>query len=57
MGRLKFADDRTRISRLATCFTCEARNAKLNTCTVCGCYLPAKTRLEKSECPMDMWER
>jgi hypothetical protein len=56
-GKLRLADKATRLSRLASCHICEARDKSTNTCTACGCFIPAKARLEKSECPMDIWER
>lgn len=52
-GNLQFVDSQTKNQRMDICNSCEAR--KLNFCSVCGCYLPAKTKLKKSECPMELW--
>lgn len=52
-GNLEFVDASTKTDRLTICQSCEARDN--NFCTVCGCYLPAKTKLKKSECPMELW--
>jgi hypothetical protein len=54
-GTLKFADPETVSNRRKICKPCEARNTKLNTCTVCNCYIPAKTKLLESNCPMEKW--
>ena len=54
-GTLKFASDDIVASRRATCKTCEVRNTTLNTCTICSCYIPAKTKLLNSSCPMEKW--
>lgn len=52
-GKLEYVDAPTKTDRMTICHSCEAR--KNNFCTVCGCYLPAKTKLKKSECPMELW--
>lgn len=54
-GKLEFADKQTAHNRMSICRQCEVRHPKLNICTICGCYLPAKTKLKKSSCPMDLW--
>lgn len=54
-GKLRLASRATRTNRRNICNTCEVRNVKLNTCTACGCYIPAKTALSKSTCPMELW--
>ena len=54
-GNLKFADDDVVAHRLSICEPCEARNTTLNTCSVCSCYLPAKTKLVEATCPMEKW--
>lgn len=55
LGRLDFVDANTKKDRYNICLSCEARNKTFNTCTVCGCYLPAKTKLKKAGCPMELW--
>jgi hypothetical protein len=37
------------------CNECFAKHETVNKCTICGCYLPAKTRLASSSCPIDNW--
>lgn len=54
-GKLKFASKQVAKTRYTECVNCEVRNPRLNICTICGCFLPAKTKLEKSECPMGKW--
>jgi hypothetical protein len=53
-GKLELVDDEIAQSRMDICNACEAKN-DLNICTACGCFLPAKTKLAKSECPMEKW--
>jgi hypothetical protein len=31
------------------------RKTKVNTCEICGCYLPAKRRVLEASCPIDEW--
>ena len=40
--------------RAETCDKCEFKT-KLNTCSICKCYLPAKVRADGSNCPKDKW--
>lgn len=54
-GRLTLADKSTVINRNTLCKKCEVRDPKLNICTACGCYIPFKTRVEKSSCPLEFW--
>lgn len=56
-GKVEIADDETILERINTCGSCEIRNALTNICTACGCFIPAKARLKKSECPLDLWEK
>jgi hypothetical protein len=39
--------------RMAACKSCE--NLTLNFCSECGCYMPIKTRLKWSRCPIGIW--
>jgi hypothetical protein len=41
-------------NRAKICATCE-KMRRNNTCRVCGCYVPAKVRSEKSRCPLKKW--
>lgn len=54
-GKLKFAARSVREDRQTLCDDCEVRDVKKNVCTACGCWLPAKVRLAKSKCPMELW--
>lgn len=54
-GKLKFAAKNDVAERLSICNQCEVQNTKTHTCTACGCWLPAKARLENSSCPMELW--
>lgn len=42
-------------ARNRVCDECEAQNALLHVCTACGCFLPAKTRILKTDCPLEIW--
>lgn len=54
-GKIKFATTCVANSRYAECKVCEVLNPRLNNCTICGCYMPIKTKLLKSTCPMEKW--
>jgi len=54
-GNISFANKQLAKDRTNICLSCEVRNTKLNTCTLCGCFLPFKTKLKKSNCPMGLW--
>lgn len=54
-GNLEFAPDSVIAERRALCAACEVRNETLDMCTICGCFIPTKIRLAKSECPMEVW--
>lgn len=41
--------------RSKVCDHCQFKDKKLNTCTDCGCFLPAKTRVKEAECPKGFW--
>ena len=41
--------------RTAICNLCQHKNKKLNSCNECGCFLPAKTRVEDAQCPFGYW--
>lgn len=40
--------------RLKICVDC-LNIKKNNYCGICGCYIPAKVRSKKSECPKQFW--
>lgn len=54
-GNLELADDDTVHKRRALCDACEVRNAAVDMCTVCGCFLKLKIKLRESTCPMELW--
>lgn len=41
--------------RFAVCLQCPNRDAELNSCQVCGCFLAIKTRSMESSCPEKYW--
>lgn len=45
--------------RITICSTCDKYNAKKQTCTICGCFMPAKAGWKTSECPdtPKKWEK
>ena len=40
--------------RIAICVNCDKFKAN-NTCSLCGCYMPAKVRSIKSHCTIKKW--
>lgn len=54
-GEIKFVDPLVAKARLDTCKQCDAYNKIIHVCTVCKCFMPAKTKLEQAACPMEMW--
>ena len=40
--------------RAAICVDCPKLKSN-NICSVCGCYIPAKTRSKTSRCPLSKW--
>lgn len=43
--------------RMTVCKECTYRNKYANNCGKCGCFLPAKTRRPKEQCPIDKWKK
>lgn len=41
--------------RTEICSTCNLKDKRLNLCKDCGCFLPAKTRVEDAQCPIGKW--
>ena len=41
-------------TRMSICLDCENLK-KTNTCALCGCFMPAKVRSEKSKCNINKW--
>ena len=42
--------------RMEVCLNCDKLRRDNNRCSVCGCFMVAKTRNPKSTCPLDKWE-
>ena len=43
------------LERAKICNECEHLNKVLGQCRKCGCWMPAKTRLNWAECPIGKW--
>jgi hypothetical protein len=43
-----------KIDRIVICRNCEKFNS-LKFCTDCNCYIPLKTWLKNSKCPLSKW--
>jgi hypothetical protein len=41
--------------RAKICNECEHLNKLISQCRKCGCWMPAKTRLNWAECPIGKW--
>jgi hypothetical protein len=41
--------------RLELCNSCDQLNKITNQCKMCLCYMPVKTMLAQSECPLNKW--
>ena len=54
-GDLKRATKEVAANRQSICDTCEMRSETFKICTICGCVISAKVKLQKSKCPMDLW--
>ena len=61
-----FVDVKTRTERYDTCLGCEHFVTTTKSCgplvteaftdsPLCGCYMPAKTKLKVASCPLDKW--
>jgi len=54
-GKIVFPDATVVDERRNVCRSCDVRDKERNVCTACGCWLPTKTILAKSECPLEKW--
>lgn len=52
---VKIVDKEISESRMNICLSCPSFVELTKQCKKCGCYMPAKTRLEKATCPMNKW--
>tara|TARA_R110002012_G_scaffold265653_2_gene449058 strand:- start:1248 stop:1442 length:195 start_codon:yes stop_codon:yes gene_type:complete len=41
--------------RLKVCDKCDWFDKKLRRCTVCGCFMDAKTKIPSKKCPKGKW--
>jgi len=53
MQHIKVSEE-DRMARLEICKSCDQFH-KTEFCKVCSCYMPAKTWLPYSKCPMSKW--
>ena len=51
---LKVSSD-LRSERLKTCRSCEHFWKSTDICSICKCYMPAKTWVSIAECPIQKW--
>lgn len=49
-----FSDDKVAKERIAICLDCE-HITEDNRCSVCGCHLEAKVKVQISSCPKGKW--
>jgi hypothetical protein len=55
LRRKNYADEQVAQSRLDVCMGCDFLIKKTTTCKKCGCFMLAKTKLEKATCPIGKW--
>jgi len=48
-------DELIRENRFDICKTCDQFHQKSQLCKTCGCYIPAKTWLKSTSCPLKKW--
>ena len=53
-GDLKVSDKPKSEQRYTICQSCPDFQATL-TCRLCGCFMPAKVKLEQATCPAGKW--
>lgn len=51
----EYADKDVANERYAICQECPLFNKTTKTCTECGCFMAAKTKLLHAVCPVDKW--
>ncbi len=62
-----FVNAKTKAERLAVCQSCKHYVTTTKSCgplvteaftdsKLCGCYMPAKTKLKVASCPLDKWD-
>jgi hypothetical protein len=53
--KTEYVDDETYNSRFNICKSCPELLKITIQCKKCGCFMAAKTKLQKSECPIGKW--
>lgn len=48
-------DKSVRYTRRQICAACDDKIDITNQCSICGCWIKAKTMYTKSKCPVDKW--
>ena len=51
----EMADKHTKNRRRGTCEWCDDKIKATNQCSICGCWIKAKTMYKKSKCPRGKW--
>lgn len=51
----KYVDDEIQQSRFNICLQCPELISLTKQCKKCGCFMSAKTKLEKAVCPLGKW--
>ena len=54
-NKLELASPELVKARNDVCNSCEAQHKPTHICSACGCFLPTKTRILKTDCPMELW--
>lgn len=54
-GNLKIAEKDEATRRYELCNACPHFRTMTKTCAQCGCFMPAKTKLLQSSCPIGVW--
>ncbi|MGD1960534.1 MAG: DUF6171 family protein [Fulvivirga sp.] len=54
MGTAKTDIEKLAAARMGICNNCDHLTSR-NTCALCGCFMPAKTRVQTATCPAGKW--
>lgn len=55
--RFILVEKEVREERLAICRECPKFKKTLKLCSICGCFMPAKTWMHNQTCPQNLWGR
>ncbi len=50
-----YTDEKTADTRYEMCLACPELIKLTKQCKKCGCFMPAKTKLEHATCPIGKW--